>query len=200
MNINIKGAAALLVPLSLLLAACGTAATAPPSSPQPAPSKPPQSPPTLVNVYKVQGEVGGWMTLPGNVVALNTASITTPITSVVTKVTVDVGSRLKQGDEMAELDHSALDAAVAEDQAAVDVAQAKLNQVQGGGRPDDIARAQAVVGERQATLDGLTAQGTQDSVAAAQAALDSAKAKLQALTNGPRSEEVAVLQSAVTVA
>src|SRR5579859_416650 len=103
-------------------------------------------PGTTVSVAKV---VGGPITqtvaYSGNVQAGDSVSLVPKTSGRITKFDVDVGSTVKAGDVVAELDHTGLDALLAQAQAAVDAAQVKLAQVQAGARPEADAVAHANV-------------------------------------------------------
>src|SRR5439155_8957910 len=82
------------------------------------------------------------------------------------KLNAEVGAPVKAGDLIAELDHGALDAQVAQAQAGLAAAQAKLAQLERGARPEDVA---AAAGQRDAAAGQRDAAGQQAQAAAAQA-------------------------------
>ncbi|MCL4534204.1 MAG: efflux RND transporter periplasmic adaptor subunit [Bacteroidetes bacterium] len=96
------------------------------------------------------------------------------------KIYVDVGSAVKQGDLIAELDHATLDAQVLQAQANVASAQSKLETVQAGARPDDVAAAQAAVAAAQARLNTASQGPSSADLAAANATVVAARSNLSA--------------------
>ena len=99
----------------------------------------------------------------------------------VTQILVAEGDGAKQGQALIRLQADQLQAAVAQAQAALDLAKANLDQVQQGARPEDIAVAEGQVkaAEAQAQAasaerDRLTGGATEATIAQAQAQLSSA--------------------------
>ncbi len=99
----------------------------------------------------------------------------------VIEILIAEGDRVKQGQALIRLQDDQLQAAVAQAQAALDLAKANLDQVQQGARTEDIAVAEAQVkaagAQAQAASaerDRLTGGATDAAIAAAQAQLSSA--------------------------
>jgi HlyD family secretion protein len=109
----------------------------------------------------------------------------------ITKLNVDVGSQVKAGDVIAELDKAQLNAQVEQAQAGVDAANVKLQVIQAGARPEAVAAADANVQAAQAKLDAIKSGARTETVGEAKAALDTAKSKLAVIQAGPRPENVA---------
>jgi HlyD family secretion protein len=127
----------------------------------------------------------------GTVQAADTVSLAPIISGRITKLNVDVGSQVKAGDLVAQLDTTTLAAQVAQAQTGVDVANTKLAQIKAGARPETVAAAQANVATAQAKLDALKNGSRAQTVAEAKAALDTAEAKLALIKQGARPENVA---------
>jgi HlyD family secretion protein len=165
------------------------------------------------------------VTYSGNVESRNKVTLLPKIAGQIVALDVDVGSQVKQGDVIAELDRATLDAQVAQAQAGLDVAQAKLATLQAGSRPETIAQAQANLAAAQAALAFLQNGGRPETiqaaegnlatavgqlnrleqarpgaVAQAQAGLAASEAARQALQLGPTSAQVAVAKQAVEAA
>ena len=85
-------------------------------------------------------------------------------------------------------------------QANLSAAQAKLETIQAGARPDDVAQVQDALAQQQAKLAGLQAQGRPEDVAAAQAALAAQQAKLSLLQQGGRPDAIAQATAQVDAA
>lgn len=99
----------------------------------------------------------------------------------VAEVLVAEGDQVKQGKALIRLQDDQLKAAVAQAQAALDLAKANLAQVQQGARPQEIAAAQAgvrsadgQVSAASAERDRLTGGATDAAIAAAQSQLAAA--------------------------
>ena len=102
----------------------------------------------------------------------------------VVEVLVSEGDQVKQGQALIQLQADELQAAVAQAQAALDLAKADAAQVEEGARPEEIATAeaslraaQAQVGAAVAERDRLTGGATDASIASAQSQLASALAE-----------------------
>lgn len=163
--------------LSVVAAACSRA----PGGPAPVPVRTVTVTPTAIT---------GTVVYSGTVEARTKVAVLPKISGQVTALNVEVGSVVKRGDVLAELDHATLDAQVAQAQAALEAAQAKLAQIRAGARPEMIAQSKANLAAAQAALASLQQGGRTESVRAAQGALATAQARLQALQT-PRPEAVA---------
>lgn len=129
------------------------------------------------------------------------------------------GDAVAAGEVIARLDQAPFKLAVAQAQAAVDVAQAQLKLVQAGSRPEDVRQARALLAERKAAqlrakdslnrverlVDGgaATKQAlveAQSGAAQARASVSAAKAVVAKQINGARGEDLAVAQALVAQA
>jgi HlyD family secretion protein len=196
----------------LLVAACAT----PPAG------QAPIAPATVVTAPAGSGSISGTVVYSGNAESLWKVSVLPRVSGQITVLNVDVGNAVKKGQVIAEIDHAIQDAQIAQAQAGVDAAKAKLGTIQAGprqenveqakanlaaaqqnlsfmqsgGRPENVAAAQGAVNSAAAKLASLK-QGNTNTVAQATANLQAAQARLTALKNGPRPEVVAQLQLAV---
>ncbi len=112
-------------------------------------------------------------------------------------VTVDEGDRVTAGQELVRLDHSLLDAQIAQAQAAVDTAQAQLTQLKNGARATDVTAAKAARDAAQQNYDKLRAGATESDLAAAQAALTAARQAYDKVRKGPTVDQLAQLKAQV---
>jgi HlyD family secretion protein len=157
----------------VVLAACGAPSGGAASGAPGAQAKPGGPPPAPVSTAKIaQGPITAGISFTGDVTASQQANLAPKVAGLVTKLMADVGTHVKAGQEVAELDHLTQDAAVAQAQAQLEVAQANLAKVQAQGRPESVAAAQATLAQQQAKLDLLQKQGRPESIAQAQAKLD----------------------------
>jgi HlyD family secretion protein len=88
---------------------------------------------------------------------------------------------VKAGDLMARLDSQELAQDVALHRAEVQAAQAALNELLAGSRPEEIAEAEAAVRKAQAWLDELLAGSRSQDIAAHKATVERAKAEVDRL-------------------
>ncbi len=164
----------------VVLSACGASAQ-PSAGASGAQAKPGGPPPAPVNTARVQtGPLTAGISFTGDVTATQQVNLAPKVAGLVIKLMADVGTHVKQGQQVAELDHLTQDAAVAQAQAQLEVSQANLAKVQAQGRPEAVAAAQATVAQQQARLEGLQNQGRPEAVAQAQAKLDQDSKQLQA--------------------
>ena len=131
----------------------------------------------------------------GSVQAADNVNVVPTISGRITKLTVDIGSTVKAGDLIAQLDKSTLNAQVSQAMAGVAAANVKLDQVKAGARPETVAAAQANAQGAQAKLDAAKAGGRPEAIGVAKANLSSAEAKLAAIRAGARPENVAVAKA-----
>jgi HlyD family secretion protein len=153
-------------------------------------------PAVTVNVVKAAvGAISQNIGYSGSVQAADNVNVVPTISGRITKLTVDVGSTVKAGDLIAELDKSTLNAQISQAVAGLAAANVKLDQVKAGARPETIAAAQANAQGAQAKLDAAKAGGRPEAIGVAQANLSSAQAKLAAIRAGARPENVAVAKA-----
>lgn len=126
----------------------------------------------------------------GTVQGSDSVNVEPQISGRIVKLNVDVGSTVKAGQVIAELDKSTLEDQVAQAQAGVEAAQVKLQQVQAGARSESVAAANANVAAAQAKLAALQAGPRSQTVAEAKANLDAAKAKLAQLELPPTQDQI----------
>ncbi len=165
----------------------GIGGTTPNANPNPG-----ARPGTTVSVAKaVEGPITQVVAYSGTVQPADSVNLVPKISGRITKLNVDVGSKVKAGDVIAELDKASLEAQVAQAQAGVDAAKVKLEQIKAGARPEAVAAAEATARAAKAHADALQAGARPEAVAVAKANLDAARAKLAAMQAGPRPETVA---------
>lgn len=91
-------------------------------------------------------------------------------------IAVDEGGRVTAGQEIVHLDHSLLDAQLAQAQAALDTANAQLSQLTDPPRTSDVTAARAALAAAQQNYDKVRAGPTVDQLGQLKAQLDFAKA------------------------
>ncbi len=134
----------------------------------------------------VRGDLNGVLTFTAQVQTKGDVAIVPRVTATLNKLDVDLGSRVRAGDTLAELDHSDLDQQVLAAQAAQASAEAKLAALKAGPKPEVLAAAQANFNAAQARVKSLqSARDNADSAALdqrvkeARASLEEAQAALQ---------------------
>ena len=144
-----------------------------------------------------QGNIAATLVYSGNVQSRSQVNVVPKITGRVEKLYVDIGDEVRQGEVIAELDRAALDAQVQQSEAAVSVAQARLQQVQAGSKAEDIEAAAAAVRSAEARLDQARAGGRVEQIAAARAQVGQAQSRLDALLAGPKPDDATGLDAAI---
>src|SRR5262249_40453619 len=135
----------------LALSACGASAQTPASGAPGAQQKPGGPPPAPVSTSRVQqGPITAGISFTGDVTAMQQVNLAPKVSGLVTKLVVDIGTHVKAGQQVAELDHLTQDAALAQANAQLQVAQANLAKLQAQGRPESVAAAQALVAQQAA--------------------------------------------------
>jgi RND family efflux transporter MFP subunit len=159
-----------------------------------------QRPAATVSVAQAKtADIASILIYAGAVQSRATVNVVPKSSGRIEKMHVDVGSVVKKGDLIAELDHSSLDAAVLQAEASLETAQIRLDTYKTGGRPEDVAAAQAAVDAAQARLAGMQS-GRAESIASAQAAVDSAQARLDAVTSPYTKADIDAQQTVVAQA
>jgi len=158
-----------LLAIALLVSGCGQIGI-PEAKPASQPASAVGTGPASVQVAKVQrGTLSSTLSFSGNVQARQKVSIIPKVSGRVTKLAVDIGSVVAAGDVLLQLDQDALQGQVAQAQAGLDAAQAKLNSLESQPRPEQVAQAEANLKAAQAKLDQLKAGPTKEQLAAAEA-------------------------------
>lgn len=157
--------------------------------------------------------------MAGKIQANEEANIGSKISARVSEITVDVGSKVNQGDTIIKLDTRDLQAQVDQAQAAVNTAKANLANATSGTRPEQIAQAQASLDsasksyevtkknyDRTKTLVDAGAEARQQldlaeqQLAAIQAQYKNAQEQLNMLKSGPTQSSIGVYQAQVNQA
>ena len=150
----------------------------------------------------VRGDLTGVLNFTAQLRAKGEVAIVPHVTARVDRVLVDVGSRVRIGDNLVELDRTELETRVLEAQAAQSAAEAKLAELKAGPKAEVVAQAQANQRAAQARVNTLESAQTRANEGAvdrrvdeARAAFDQAQAALQ-----PDGQAVAQADAAVNAA
>src|SRR3954471_18324830 len=151
----------------------------------------------ITSALVTSGNIAATLVYSGNVQARSTVNVVPKITGRVERLYVDIGDEVRQSEVIAELDRAALDAQVQQSEAAVSVAQARLQQVQAGSKAEDIEAAEAAVRAAQARADQAKAGARVEQIAGARAQVGQAQSRLDALLAGPKPDDATGLDAAV---
>src|SRR5918911_744861 len=119
-------------------------------------------------------------------------SIIPRVSAPLAKLNVDLGSRVRAGDTLAELDHADLDRQVQEAQAAQADAEARLAELKAGPKAEVLAQAQANANAAQARVRALEAARGGGDASALQRRVDDARAALAQAEAAARPDPQAV--------
>src|SRR4051794_7177068 len=156
------------------------------------------APVTVQTVAATRGSISAGVNGTGTVMADQSSKVSFRGSGRVADVYVKVGDQVQAGQALAKLDDADLQAQLAQAQANEASAQSKLQVVQNGARPEDLAAAQAALAQADAKLQDLLTPRAPD-VDAARAAVAQEQAKLQGLLQG-RPEDVTAAQAQVDAA
>jgi HlyD family secretion protein len=140
---------------------------------------------------------------PDNVVAdaivapVQEASLSMPVSGIVAEVLVVEGEQVEAGAPLLRVVDARQRAAVAQAEAAWQRAQAQLDELLAGPRPEEIAVAEMTVEAAKKELEKLESGARQEEIAAAQAGLAAAQASLQKVLEGPDVNERIAAQAEV---
>jgi HlyD family secretion protein len=148
-------------------------------------------------VTVTQGRIEVTIGASGNVAASQQANLAFGASGTVAQVSVTAGQQVNAGQVVAQLDMTNLQLQVQEAQAALDAAQANLQQAQQPASADDIAAAEAALASAQANYDSVKAGPSKADLAAAQAALASAQANYNSVKAGPTADSLAAAKAAL---
>ena len=121
---------------------------------------------------------GAAVTASGEVMAAQEAQMGFALAGQVQTVEVELGDEVLQGDTLISLESSALEAGVAQAEAALEAARAQLAELEAGPRPEDLATAEAAYAGALAQYHKLEAGPSDQERRIALAALRKAEAAL----------------------
>src|SRR3954468_10623172 len=171
-----------------------------PAGQAPKPTGKPEFQPAAIPITTAlvsQGNIAATLVYSGNVQSRSQVNVVPKITGRVERLYVDIGDEVRQGEVIADLDRATLDAQVQQAEAAVSVAQARLQQVQAGSKAEDVEAAEAAVRAAQARADQAKAGARVEQIAGARAQVGQAQSRLDALIAGPKPDDATGLDAAV---
>ena len=141
---------AVLVVVPFLVACSSVAAPKVPTE------RPPEREKEEVRTARVQrGDISGVLNLTGEIRSQGQQTVTARVTGRLERVHLDVGSTVQEGQPLAELDRTAFELRVAQAEAALATAEARLAGMMAGARPDEREQAEAVLRSARARLQAL---------------------------------------------
>ena len=179
-----------LVILALALAGCQSA-----QAEAPALQSPPSVPAVKVG-QAARGPVSTSLSYSGDIRAASQISVLPKASGRIESLRVEVGSPVRQGDVIAELDAAALRAQVSQAKASLAAANARYSSLLDGPRSEQVAQAWANVSSARERLGAMLDGSRAEQVAQARAALDSAQARADAARIGARAGDVQGVESA----
>lgn len=186
------GAAGLVAVLSVVgFLALGGRGTEPPTAAAQAPAGA-----AVKTATASEGKISANLSYTGDVKAVSQVNVLPKATGRIEKLVVDVGSWVKRGDILAELDSAMLKAQVSQAKANLAAARAKLANMEAGSRAEQIAQAKANVDSARARVAALQS-GRQEQIATAEAALEEAKARAETVKKGAKETDIQAAQAAV---
>lgn len=124
------------------------------------------------------------------VVPVRYADLSFESSGTVDEVLVEEGERVEGGQLIARLDSERQAIAIAQAEARVRSAQARINELRAGARQEEIAAAEAAADIARANLAQIREGSRPEDIAAARASLDAAQANLQELLEGADDAEL----------
>lgn len=140
---------------------------------------------------------GGQIIAEGQVVPVRSAALSLPSAGIVMSVPVTLGQQVAAGQLLVQLDTRRLDLQLAQAEADLAVAQAKLDQLNHGPTAADLAAAQQNVASAQAAYDKVRAGPAASDIAAARAALTAAQRNYASVRAGPTADQLSNLTAQV---
>lgn len=144
-----------------------------------------------------RGSIQETVSATGNVSARRQATLAFESSGQIAQMLVEKGQQVEAGQPLARLDTASLEWQVARTQAALDTAQARMEQAQEPPSPEEFDSAQAALDSTLANYERVAAGATAEALASARAAVESARTNLQQVKAGPTKEDLASAQAAL---
>ena len=174
---------------------------------------------TSKNIKNINQSTSDQFLMGGKISTNEQANITSKVSAKISEISVDLGSKVNEGDVIIKLDTKDLQGQVDQAQAALNTANANLTNAQNSTRPEQVAEAQASVSSASQSYEtikknydrvqalvnaGAATQQELDSVnqqlAIADAQLKTAQEQLAMLNNGPTKSAIDVYKAQVNQA
>jgi HlyD family secretion protein len=180
---------AFLATVAVALTGCTQSAT---------PTARPTEVPAMVRVATVtKGSLAAAASYSGAVQAKSQVNVLPKVAGRIEKLNVEIGSTVKAGDVIAELESATLKAQVAQAEAALALAEAKSAMIADGPRAEAVAQADAAARAAAERVASLQSAARPEMVGQAEANLRIAESRLEQLKKGATPEQVAAAKLAV---
>ena len=157
--------------------------------------------PIPVKVAQVsRGDIAATLAYSGEIRPVDRIELLPSIGGRLVEVLVDEGAEVAAGAALAQLETDTLEVQMQQEEANVQSAQARLDTVLQGARPEEIAAARAHLRSLQQKLQGMIDGGRFEDIVSATAGVNAAMAKLADLEAGPKAADLAAAQAAVDTA
>jgi len=155
--------------------------------------------PTVVEAAEIvtKNDRANQILVEGKVTPIRTVSLGMATAGRVADVLVTEGARVEAGQVLARVDAARQTAAVAQAEAGLRRAEARVQQLKAGARPQEIAAAQAALDAAQAQLARIQQGARPEDIRAAEAALAAAQASLAKLQEGAGSGQLIAARTEV---
>jgi HlyD family secretion protein len=152
---------------------------------------------TPVVATVTRGSIEETVSATGNVGAQRQVALPFGSSGEIVEVLVEEGQVVEAGDPLARLDTASLEWQIAQGQASLETAQARLAQAQRPPSEEDLASAQAALDSALANYEKVREGSSEEDLASAQASVDSAVASYQKVKAGPTKAELAAAKAQV---
>src|SRR5712664_4009717 len=146
----------------------------------------------------LRGDLTGVLTFAAPVQAKGEVAVAPRVSARVDRLNVDVGSRVRVGDVLFELDHSGLDQQVLAAQAAQASAEARLAALRAGPKAEALAAAQANFRAAQARVQALQSARDNADIPALDQRVRDARAAVDHATTALQPDPQVVVQAEAT--
>jgi multidrug resistance efflux pump len=158
----------------------------------------PPATPTVQTAVQTGTQAGGagysgQIIAEGQAVPVRSALLSLPSAGIVASAPVALGEHVEAGQVLVQLDPRQLELRLAQAEAELAIAQAKLDQLNRGPSAEDVTAAQQNVASAQAAYDKVRSGPAASDVAAARAALTAAQRNYASVRAGPTAEQLSNL-------
>jgi HlyD family secretion protein len=147
----------------------------------------------------IRGDLNGLVNFAATIETKGEVAVVPHVVATLLKIDVDLGSHVRAGDTLAELDHSELDQQVLEAQAAQADAESKLAELKAGPKPEVLAAAQANYNAAAARVKALQSARDNTDLAALDQRVKDAEAAYEQAQAAMQPDQAAIAQADAAV-
>lgn len=156
--------------------------------------------PNVKVAQPVVGPIASSLAFTGDVKANAQVNVLSKATGRIERLAVDVGSAVKRGDVIAEIDSAIPKTQVAQAQAALDAAQAKYDNMKDGTRQEQLTQVKAAMDSARERVSAMEEGTREEQMAQAEAALKAVQAKETQVKKGAKDTDLGQLMGAMQAA